>query len=144
MFQFNTHITQLPAAAGLGPVGLDGIAILQVERVGGVGFGDPVAIDQEAHRVHQLALALAKGVHELLHRRRPLDLEVDLGAGVRHLEVDVGGVGLFFLSVLFLVGHVKFNLIDARRYMGTFTTRVELREAGEGRVEAGFFAVTKQ
>lgn len=51
-----------------------------------------VAIEDEAHRVGPLALALAKGVHELLELGGPFDLEEDLVVAVGDLDVEVLGL----------------------------------------------------
>lgn len=47
------------------------------------------AVEEEAHALRGLALALAEGVHELLQLRGPLDLEEDLVVVIRHLDVQV-------------------------------------------------------
>ena len=69
-------------------------------RVGAILRLYSVAIEQEPHRGGRLALTFAKGVHQLLQRRGPLDLEENLVVVVRHLDVQVLGR----LGILGLVG----------------------------------------
>lgn len=59
--------------------------------VGRVGGLNSRAIKEEAHGIHRLALAVAKGRHELLELGGALNLEEDLVVVVRHLDVEVLG-----------------------------------------------------
>ena len=60
-------------------------------RVGGVGRRHTGAVEQEADGGGHLALSVAEGVHELLERRRALDLEEHLVVVVGDLDVEVFG-----------------------------------------------------
>lgn len=68
-------------------------------RVRGIRGLDSRAVEQEAHRVERLALALAKGRHELLELGAALDLEEDLIVVVRDFDVEVLGVGGRVLAI---------------------------------------------
>lgn len=81
-------------------------------RVRRVGSLDTLALEEEAHRGDSLALALAKGRHQLLQLRASLDLEEDLVVVVRDLDVEVlrgaacGALaGRVLGAVLAVVGH---------------------------------------
>lgn len=77
------------AAADLFLVNFKGIAILHFKRIGGIVWLDSLALKEKADRIDSLALALAKGAHELLKLSRLLYLEKDLVVVVRHLNVQV-------------------------------------------------------
>lgn len=59
-------------------------------RVGGL---DTRAFKEKPYRAQRLALALAKGGHQLLQLGRSLDLEKDFVVIVRDLNVEMLGVG---------------------------------------------------
>lgn len=70
-------------------MGLDSVAILNLESLGGVGVGDTLTVVEESEGSLLLTLSLAEGVDELLELCGLLDLEEDLRGGVGHLDVDV-------------------------------------------------------
>lgn len=88
-------------------------------RVRGIRRLHSRAVKQEPHRVEGLALALAKGRHELLELGAALDLEEDLVVVVGDLDVEVLGVGGRGLAiawglVLVVLGHVCCVVLCAR------------------------------
>lgn len=89
----------------------ESVAVCHLERVRGIRRLHSRAVEQEPHRVEGLALALAKGRHELLELGAALDLEEDLVVVVGDLDVEVLGVGGRGLAiawglVLVVFGHV--------------------------------------
>lgn len=89
----------------------ESVAVCHLKRVRGIRWLHSRAVKQESHRVEGLALALAKGRHELLELGAALDLEEDLVVVVGDLDVEVLGVGRRVLAiawrlVVVVFGHV--------------------------------------
>jgi len=68
------------------------VAISHVERVRRILWPNAGAVKEEANGGNLLALALAKGIHQLLQLGGPLDLEEDFVVVVGHLDVEVLGL----------------------------------------------------
>lgn len=103
----------------------ESVAVCHLERVRGIRRLHSRAVEQEPHRVEGLALALAKGRHELLELGAALDLEEDLVVVVGDLDVEVLGVGGRVLAIAWglvgiVFGHVFCVVfICARAYLFT-------------------------
>lgn len=80
-----------------------------------------IPIKQESDGIRRFALTLAEGIHQLLQRRRPLDLEEDLIIVIRHLDIQVFRchrlLGLFSGRWLrrALIRHVGDSVLDEVR-----------------------------
>jgi len=70
-------------------VNLKRVTVRHLESIWRVGGVDPTAVEQESDRVWGLALSLAEGIHQLLQRRGPLDLEEYLVVVIGDLDVQV-------------------------------------------------------
>lgn len=68
-------------------VNLESVAVLHFETVGIVRWLDALPIEQEAHTLDALALAVTECIHELLKLGGSLDLEKDFIVVVRDLDV---------------------------------------------------------
>lgn len=79
------------AAANLLLVDLERVSVLHLEGIRGICRLDALALKEEPHRDQSLALAFAKGSHELLELGRSLDFEEHLVIVVCHLDVEVLG-----------------------------------------------------
>lgn len=66
---------------------------MKAYRVRSVGGLHALALEDESDGSKRLSLAIAEGIHELLKLGRALDLEEDFVVVVRHLDVEVLGVG---------------------------------------------------
>ena len=81
--------------------------------IGSVSWLNTLALEEESHRRHALALAIAESTHELFKLRASLDLEEDFVVVVGHLDVKVlggarsGGLGLRGAAILRVVRHCK-------------------------------------
>lgn len=71
-------------------------------RVRGILRLDTRTLEEEADRLHFLALSVAERAHELLQPGVPLYLEEDLVVVIRHLDVEVLGGSAISIAV---VGH---------------------------------------
>lgn len=130
------RITRLAAgAADLLLVHLESVAVLHFERVRGVSRLHTLTLEEETDRRHVLALALAKGVHELLKLGTALDLEEDLVVIICHLNIEVlstSGISVRTLasraSIVVVVGHdewfEKWCLLEARLFVNVGVIRV--------------------
>lgn len=73
--------------------------------IGRVGGLDSRAVKEESHGAHRLALAFAKGSHQLVELGSALDLEEDLVIVVGDLDVEVLEVGGSGVLASVVVGH---------------------------------------
>jgi len=113
-------------------VDLERIAILHIERIGGILGIDTATIEEEADLVESLALSFAESVHQLVQRGGALDLEVDLVIVVRDLNVEVFA-GRW--SLLLLARSTRASVrVRSRHGCGIVVSRVELSDE----VDLGF------
>jgi hypothetical protein len=104
---FSVAVAAITRAADLLLVNFQGVAVGHFERIGRIRGLDTRAVKEESDRANGLALALAKGVHELLELSAALDLEEDLVVVVGDLDVEVLRRSLLLpgASVLVLARH---------------------------------------
>lgn len=65
------------------------IAILHLQRVGGISWLNTLTFEQKTNRSHVLSLSIAKRTHQLLKLGAPFDFEENFVVIVCHLDIEM-------------------------------------------------------